>query len=187
MLMLAWWYFKASTFHWLLCLHQSLIILCQPWHTVALAPSARRPGLCLLGFGAGSDAHSPWQHLPGIRAASSLTSPRRHLWLGLEAAKLSPVVVPGAALVASTPLLAKRSSLPPPWSYKFLSRAVPDSPFHLSATSWHPPAPSSLGTRPLCLLVPWAIQRGPTRGRMLWRHLGTLCFTHCVDTATVVA
>lgn len=159
-------YFDASTLHWLLCLHQSLITLCQS----ALAHS-----------GPGSFCPQAWAlvcwalglplmpTVPGSTCLGSGLHPASllHIWLGLEAAKLSPVVVPGAALIASTPLLAKRSSLPPPWSYKFLSRAVPDFPFHLSTTSWHPPAPSGLGTRPLCLLIPCAIWRGPTRGRML--------------------
>lgn len=64
---------------------------------------------------------------------------------GLEAVGLSSShgMVPGAALVASTPLQARSSSLPPSLSYQLLSRAVPDCPSHLVATSWHPPAPAT--------------------------------------------
>lgn len=63
-----------------------------------------------------------------------------HGW-GLDAVGLSPVMVPGAALVASTPLQVRSNSLPPSLSYQLLSWAVPDCPFHLFTTSWHLPTP----------------------------------------------
>lgn len=105
----------------------------------ALSPGTRCPGsscaqagLCLPGFGALADVLSPWQHSPASRAAPALLFHTHGR--GLEAVGLSPVVVPGAALAASSPLPARSSSLPPPVSSLALNRPVPACLF---ATSWH--------------------------------------------------
>lgn len=113
----------------------------QPWHRVVLALLAHRPGICPPGFGAVADVHSPWQHLPASRAAPALLFHTHGQ--GLEALGLSPVVVPGAALAASSPLQGRSSSLPPVSSL-VQNRPVPDCLF---ATSWHPAA---AGTVPFC-------------------------------------
>lgn len=96
-------YFKVSMFHGLLALHRSLTVLFSALHRVVLPHTVPRPGLWPVELEAGSDALSPLQHLPGSRAASRLTSPGRHPHLGAGGSWVSPVVVPGAALTASTP------------------------------------------------------------------------------------
>lgn len=98
--------------------------------------SCPQAGLCPPGFGAVAGVHSPGQHSPASRAAPALLFHTHGR--GLEAVGLSPVVVPGAALAASSPLQARSSSLPPVSSL-VLNRPVPACLF---ATSWHPAAPS---------------------------------------------
>lgn len=133
---------QASKFHWLLTLQHSLItVLSALAHGGPDSLLPTRPGLCPAGFGAVADVCRPWQLSPASRAAPDLLF-HTHGW-GLEAVGLSPVVVPEAALGASSPLQMRSSSLPPV-SNLVLNRPLPDCLF---ATSWHPAAP---GTVPFC-------------------------------------
>lgn len=122
-----------------------------------------------------ADVHSPWQHSPASRAAPALLFHTNGQ--GLEAVGLSPVVVPGAALVASSPLPARSSSLPPPVSSLALNRPVPAC---LSATSWHCCSWH-------CALLP----SHPVRHLLSVGSCGTawvpcaLCYAHDTDAAAV--
>lgn len=130
-----------------------------PWHMVALASAAPRPALCPWGFGAGSDACSPWQCLPGSRVASSLTPPHRHPWLGVGGSWAFSCHGPRSSPCCIHPPASSEQQ--PSSSSILLSRAEPDCPFISSPPlGIHLPLPPPPGTVPFFLLIPWAIQRG---------------------------